>query len=54
MDCAADAPRIERVSSRFQTARRAWKTNLPTYGEVSYEDVYPGVDLIYYGPEVRA
>jgi hypothetical protein len=26
-----------------------WLTNIPTYGKVAYEDVYPGVDLVYYG-----
>lgn len=26
-----------------------WHTNVPTYGKVKYESVYPGVDLEYYG-----
>jgi len=26
-----------------------WRTNVPTYAKVRYEDVYPGVDLVYYG-----
>jgi hypothetical protein len=26
-----------------------WHTNIPTYGKVRYEDVYPGIDLVYYG-----
>ena len=26
-----------------------WRTNIPTYAKVRYRDVYPGVDLIYYG-----
>jgi len=26
-----------------------WRTNVPTYARVKYEDVYPGVYLIYYG-----
>jgi hypothetical protein len=26
-----------------------WRTQVPTYGKVAYEDVYPGVDLVYYG-----
>ena len=26
-----------------------WKTNIDTYSRVIYENVYPGVDLIYYG-----
>ncbi len=28
-----------------------WRTNVPTYGKVQYNDVYPGIDLIYYGNE---
>jgi hypothetical protein len=28
-----------------------WRTNLSTYARVSYENVYPGVDLVYYGNE---
>src|SRR3989475_12068560 len=26
-----------------------WRTNVPTYARVRYEDLYPGVDLVYYG-----
>ena len=26
-----------------------WRTNLPTYARVRSSDVYPGVDLVYYG-----
>jgi hypothetical protein len=26
-----------------------WRTNVPTYAKVHYRDVYPGIDLIYYG-----
>jgi Big-like domain-containing protein/beta-propeller repeat-containing protein/carboxypeptidase family protein/IPT/TIG domain-containing protein len=26
-----------------------WRTNVPNYGKVKYEEVYPGVDLVYYG-----
>jgi hypothetical protein len=28
---------------------RKWRTNVPTYAEVTYRDVYPGIDLVYYG-----
>src|SRR3989442_681315 len=28
-----------------------WRTNLPTYAKVRYDDLYPGVDLIYYGTQ---
>jgi len=26
-----------------------WHTNVPTYAKVKYQNVYPGVDLVYYG-----
>lgn len=26
-----------------------WRTNIPTYATVKYENVYPGIDLVYYG-----
>jgi Beta-propeller repeat len=26
-----------------------WRTNVPTYARVKYANVYPGVDLVYYG-----
>jgi hypothetical protein len=26
-----------------------WRTDIPTYAKVKYQDVYPGVDLAYYG-----
>jgi hypothetical protein len=28
---------------------RKWQTNVPTYGSVRYKNVYPGIDLVYYG-----
>jgi hypothetical protein len=29
--------------------RRDWRTQIARYGRVKYQDVYPGVDLVYYG-----
>ncbi|HUY56149.1 MAG TPA: SBBP repeat-containing protein [Candidatus Nanopelagicaceae bacterium] len=26
-----------------------WHTNIPTYGRVEYQDLYPGIDLVVYG-----
>jgi HYDIN/CFA65/VesB-like, Ig-like domain/Protein of unknown function (DUF1573)/Beta-propeller repeat/Abnormal spindle-like microcephaly-assoc'd, ASPM-SPD-2-Hydin len=26
-----------------------WRTNIPTYARVRYKNVYPGIDLVYYG-----
>ena len=28
-----------------------WRTNIPTYAKVKYENVYAGVDLVFYGRE---
>jgi len=28
-----------------------WHTDIPTYAKVRYENVYPGVDLVYYGAQ---
>ena len=30
---------------------KKWRTNVPTYAKVKYTDVYPGVDLVYYGAQ---
>jgi hypothetical protein len=26
-----------------------WRTNVPTYAKVKYEEIYSGIDLVYYG-----
>lgn len=28
-----------------------WRTNVPTYARVHYGEIYPGIDLMYYGTE---
>jgi pimeloyl-ACP methyl ester carboxylesterase len=28
-----------------------WRTNIPTYEKVYYREVYPGIDLVYYGDQ---
>jgi hypothetical protein len=33
--------------------RRQWRTGLRSFAEVEYRDVYPGVDLVYYGNQRR-
>lgn len=30
-----------------------WHTNVPSYGRVQYSQIYPGVDLVYYGQQQR-
>lgn len=31
--------------------QKAWRRNVPHYGKVMYEDIYPNVDLIFYSSE---
>jgi hypothetical protein len=28
-----------------------WRTNIPTYGQVQYHNIYPGIDLVFYGSQ---
>lgn len=30
-----------------------WRRDIPTYGKVRYRDLYPGIDLVYYGRQRR-
>lgn len=30
-----------------------WRTGIPTFGKVQYKDVYPGINLVYYGNSGR-
>lgn len=47
------APLPGRVNYFLGNDPRRWKRNVPTYGRVRYAEVYPGVDLVYYGSEQR-
>ena len=49
-------PHIEGVDqlpsvSNYFTANdpKKWRTDVPNYAKVRYKDIYPGIDLIYYG-----
>jgi hypothetical protein len=37
------------VISYFKSAPGQWHTGLPTYAQVAYRDLWPGIDLVYYG-----
>src|SRR5262249_24115805 len=28
---------------------KRWRKNVPTFGKVRYRDIYPGIDLVFYG-----
>jgi hypothetical protein len=38
-----------RVNYFFGDDPTQWHTNVPTYGRIRYKNVYPGIDLLYYG-----
>jgi hypothetical protein len=40
---------LGKVNYFFGNDPSQWHTNLPTYAQVRYKNVYPGIDLIYYG-----
>ena len=33
--------------------RKQWRSDITTYGQVRYEDLYPGVGVVYYGTQGR-
>ena len=45
--------RTDTIVSYLKGDRSQWKTGLPTYSEVVYKDLWPGIDLVYAGTESR-
>ena len=52
-DAAIDAEaRLEGHSNyMIGNDRSQWRTDVPHFGKVRYREVYPGIDLVYYGKE---
>ncbi len=44
-----EGPQPGRVNYFFGNDPAKWHTNVPTYARVRYRNVYPGIDLVYYG-----
>ena len=38
-----------KVNYLFGQDPSKWRTGISTYGKVAYQDLYPGIDLVYYG-----
>ncbi len=38
-----------KVNYLWGADRSKWLTDIPTYGKVRYAEIYPGIDLVYYG-----
>jgi len=42
-------PQPGRINYFLGNDSAQWRTNIPTYAQVRYRNVYPGIDLVYYG-----
>jgi hypothetical protein len=42
-------PLVTKINYFLGNDPNEWHTNVPTFGKVQYDDVYPGIDLVYYG-----
>jgi hypothetical protein len=42
-------PLITKSNYLMGSDPRGWITNVPNFGKVEYQDVYPGIDLLYHG-----
>jgi hypothetical protein len=47
----AQKPRAGRVNYLRGSDSAKWRTNVPTYGEVVYRDLWPGIDLVFRGAQ---
>ena len=45
----ADKELAGKVNYFIGNDSKKWLRNIPTYGRVLYDDLYPGIDLMYYG-----
>lgn len=41
--------KAETIISYFRGPQEEWHTGLPTYARIVYYDLWPGIDLVYYG-----
>jgi hypothetical protein len=46
---SADNPQPGKVNYFLGKDPSKWRTNIPLYGQVSYHNIYPGVDLAFHG-----
>lgn len=60
LGCNPDVPRLNGLAelpgkSNYLIGKDAakWRTNVPTYAKVIERDVYPGINLVYYGHQRR-
>ena len=44
-----ELPQLGRVNYFVGNNPAKWQRNVPTYAQVRYKNIYPGIDLLYYG-----
>jgi hypothetical protein len=47
--CIEGLERLRADTNYLVGTQKQWRTGVPNYARVLYHDVYPGVDLVYYG-----
>jgi hypothetical protein len=50
---SGENPQPGKVNYFIGNDPKKWRTNVPTYKQVRYKNVYPGIDLVYYGNQSR-
>ncbi len=45
----AEQPQATRVNYFMGNDPAKWQRNIPTFAQIRYKNVYPGIDLLYYG-----
>ncbi len=48
-----EEPLVTKVNYFIGRDPSKWRRNVPTYGTIRYRNVYPGIDLVYYGNNHR-
>lgn len=49
----AGEAKTETVFSFFRGGREDWRTGIPSFSRLVYQDLWPGIDLVYYGTADR-
>ncbi|HEX8254053.1 MAG TPA: hypothetical protein VF846_12980 [Thermoanaerobaculia bacterium] len=42
---------VQRVTNYLASGPREWRTSVPNYAKILYSDVYPDIDVVFYGRE---
>src|SRR5579859_2387373 len=50
---APEGQQVTRTNYFLGNGPAKWRTNIPNYGRIHYSNVYPGIDLVYYGNQHR-